>query len=220
MCVWKIMCSLDVSHHITMYLFFQGHHIYICWVVKGINSKSAKIQNNIVKELKTVSCSNLSQRHTAMSKWCSARLHCQWLVFFVPSWLPKTTNFALWCPLVKSPIVPVAPHVPCTINMIVVFQQHFSWDLARLRLTLVLVVLPAAEICVCWVQAFKDDCIVLPGSARHTPASRIYSLDIPQLQDQSAGWGLDSSQLTAVLNFCCFNRHKKNSDSTQIILGF
>ena len=58
-----------ISCHKIMYLFVQLLHIETGWVIKGINSESAKLQT---PEFKTQSHQELSRRCASMSNWYSA----------------------------------------------------------------------------------------------------------------------------------------------------
>ena len=115
-CVWKIICFFDMSCHMTIHLFFQWLHIEIGWVIKGVNSESAKIKNTLIKELKTLSCPELSWRCTSMSNWNSASGLCSLYLF--------------WCPSVWLPII-VPLQVPCRNPCCV--QETLSWDLQKVE---------------------------------------------------------------------------------------
>ena len=59
--IWQFICFSSGCDHIEK----------ICWVMGGINSESAKIQNTLIKELKTLSCPKLSGRCTLRPNWYS-----------------------------------------------------------------------------------------------------------------------------------------------------
>ena len=63
------------------------------WVVERINSKSAKVQNALIKELKFIVLRTFWTVHII-----AKLIKCQWLLYFVPSWHSS----------VKLPIVPLA----------------------------------------------------------------------------------------------------------------
>ena len=72
----KIICSFYRSSHMTKYLFSSSSTvsttstlrlIQFVWVVEGINFESAKVQNALVKELKSLLCPKLSQRCTCQT---------------------------------------------------------------------------------------------------------------------------------------------------------
>ena len=160
------------------YLPFQQLDIEIGLVVKWINSESAKIQNVLIKELKT-SC-ELSWRFTSL---------CLWLVFFsLLKLFGETTNSAQWRPLAKTLIVPAALHVPSAADSLLCSRDIFGWDLQGWSWHLVLAVLPGSGMWVFWDQEFEDVCDELPGCARRMPVSslwlsRILSFDSPRRQD-------------------------------------
>ena len=163
-CVWKFICFLHMTSYMTsQYLFFQMLHIKIGWLVKATHSESSQIQNMLIRELKTLSCWELSRRwpSTWMFYWYSlavpvAGIHC----------------FLLWCPLVSLPIVPAALNVH-NISLLC-SMDSFGWDLHSWSRRLVLEVLPGAGmwVCCCWA-----------GTQRRITVSGISSPNSPCLQD-------------------------------------
>ena len=114
--LWKIICFLDMSRHLIMYLSLQWHHIDIYWVVEGINSESAKIQNTLIKdsdkELKLYDAVNfLEGAHQCQTDFFSvAGVLCSLLAFF-----GETTYNAPWRPSVKAsgPTSSLCRRYPC-----------------------------------------------------------------------------------------------------------
>ena len=55
-------CFLDMRRSMTTYFFFWWLHIETGWVIEGINSKSTKTKNKLIKKFKTQSCLQLFGR--------------------------------------------------------------------------------------------------------------------------------------------------------------
>ena len=139
-----------------MYLFVQLLHIETGWVIKGINSESAKLQT---PEFKTQSHQELSRRCASMSNWYSAS-----------GWALCSLLGILWwnhwmCQRLCMFPVPVS----CAINTLVESRDIFCCDSAKLKLTL-------------GSRIFEDISVALSDGARRTPASFISSPGYLRLQ--------------------------------------
>ena len=148
---WQIKCFEYTSCHNIMYLFVQLLHIETDWVIKGINSQSAKLQTPESRSSKPNHAWNFlegaHQRQTDMVQ--VAGLFAPSLASFASDVIIESAS----CPACSLCQFPVAS-IPLLCS-----RDIFCCDSAKLKLTLGSRIF---TMCLCW------DC-ALPDSALSTP---------------------------------------------------
>ena len=89
---------------------------------EGIHSESAKIQNKLIKELKTLACM-ISKVHIIFKT--NIVQVAGVLSFFLVSF-SETAGFAPWCPSVKQQIGSAVLCVSCAEDILVMFKRHLN----------------------------------------------------------------------------------------------
>ena len=125
---WKIICSLDMSHQMTNYLFFPLLHIAIglsSWrdqlrISEGINSECSDQGAQKFIMLQTFSTMHINFKMIYHFEKSVTGVLCSLLASF-----SETTDSAPWHPSVKPTIAPAALHVPCAVDSLSCSRDTF-----------------------------------------------------------------------------------------------